>query len=398
VLQLKRREIFLTFSLIGLSVLFALGLAEVILRIIPVYLLPEEMQLNLHWLQNTGDAQGVGVRHPDIGLLPPAHFQGQNQRRDFRFTYHTDGFGFRNPWPWPTSAEMVAVGDSLTFGYGVDDEQTWTALLAKQLPHSRIVNLGLVGTGPQQYLRVYESFGINLRPRVLLFGLFPGNDLIDAKKFNMRLEAGGEDNAHISLRFNDGWGMRKFLGQKSYLYIFLREIWWNYHSLHSVQRKTLEFSDGSRLQFAPGILERATIGARLDHPDFQRVLRSVERAQGIAQQNGSHFLVLLFPSKEEVYLPIMGQPSPDPIGTFRIAFEQRKISYLDLTPAFQQNAMIGARLFFEVDGHPNAAGYALIADVVLSHLKGHARKYGLKDWDRDSAPTDSTTDPKVLSR
>jgi hypothetical protein len=168
--------------------------------------------------------------------------------------------------------------------------------------------------------------------------------------------------------------------------------------LYRFRRKALEFSDGSRLQFAPGILERSTVGARRDHPDFQRVLQSVERAQSIAQQNETHFLVLLFPAKEEVYLPIMGEPCPDPIGPFRTEFERLEINYLDLTPALQQGARAGKRLFFEVDGHPNAAGYARIAEVVHSYLQDNARRYGLKDWERDSDQPVSQTNTEALSR
>jgi hypothetical protein len=38
---------------------------------------------------------------------------------------------------------------------------------------------------------------------------------------------------------------------------------------------------------------------------------------------------------------------------------------------------VGETLFFEVDGHPNAAGYALIADAILDYLKQNATEYGL---------------------
>jgi len=34
-------------------------------------------------------------------------------------------------------------------------------------------------------------------------------------------------------------------------------------------------------------------------------------------------------------------------------------------------------LYFETDGHPNARGYALIAELVISHLKQHAKEFGL---------------------
>jgi hypothetical protein len=50
-------------------------------------------------------------------------------------------------------------------------------------------------------------------------------------------------------------------------------------------------------------------------------------------------------------------------------FEKDGLPYLDLTPQFQARARQGERLFFEIDGHPNAAGYRLIAEVVLDYLR-----------------------------
>jgi hypothetical protein len=42
-----------------------------------------------------------------------------------------------------------------------------------------------------------------------------------------------------------------------------------------------------------------------------------------------------------------------------------------------RHAEAGEALFWEVDGHPNAQGYAVIAEVVLAHLQEHAARYGL---------------------
>jgi hypothetical protein len=63
--------------------------------------------------------------------------------------------------------------------YGVEDSAAWPAILDRALPRLRVINLGLIGAGPQQYLRVYKTFGLQLRPRLLLVGLFVGNDFWD---------------------------------------------------------------------------------------------------------------------------------------------------------------------------------------------------------------------------
>ena len=95
----------------------------------------------------------------------------------FAFNFSTDSYGFRNSSPWPRRADIVVLGDSMAFSYGVEDNEAWPNLLAEQLPGSRIINLGLIGAAPQQYFRIYETFGQTLEPALVLFCLFPGNDV-----------------------------------------------------------------------------------------------------------------------------------------------------------------------------------------------------------------------------
>ena len=110
-----------------------------------------------------------------------------------------------------------------------------------------------------------------------------------------------------------------------------------------------------------------------------------DRIQATTWANVTHALMVLQPSKEETYLPLLQIDVPDGNAALRDAFDQRGIDYLDLTPAFRERAAAGERLFYEMDGHPNAAGYALTARLVLAHLKKHADRYGLA-----SVATDST--------
>src|SRR5262249_43101230 len=138
-----------SFLLFAGSIVFALVLAEGILRLFPGLLSVELQQIV------QADPDNYGVAHPYIGSLHRPNNTFIIAGRAFHAVNHTDGYGFRNAWPWPEKAEIVVVGDSVTFGYGVEDDQAWPALVAKALPHNRLVNLGLIGAGTQQYLRVY---------------------------------------------------------------------------------------------------------------------------------------------------------------------------------------------------------------------------------------------------
>ena len=104
---------------------------------------------------------------------------------------------------------------------------------------------------------------------------------------------------------------------------------------------------------------------------------TLQRIQSLAKENDANVLVILQRSKEEVYLPLLGEPVPDAASPLRAELEKRGIAYLDLLQEFRRRAAEGEVLFFETDGHPNPRGYALIAELVISHLKQHAKEFGL---------------------
>jgi hypothetical protein len=53
---------------------------------------------------------------------------------------------------------LVFVGDSLTFGYGVGDDQTWVNLVARDLPGVRVVNAGVSGYNSTNVLRTIAQY------------------------------------------------------------------------------------------------------------------------------------------------------------------------------------------------------------------------------------------------
>src|SRR3954452_15422649 len=92
-----------------------------------------------------------------------------------------------------------------------------------------------------------------------------------------------------------------------------------------------------------------------------RSRRSIRRT--LAAQQGTKVVVLLFPTKEEVYLPLLNQPVPRPAAPFAAELARRGIDYLDLTGTFTARARAGRSLYFELDPHPNQPGYTLAASA-----------------------------------
>ena len=375
--------------LIASGILLAMAITEGILRLVPGLLSVD--------LQRTPD--NFGVAHPYIGYLHKPNNTLILAGKDFRATNHTDGYGFRNAWPWPEKAEIVAVGDSLAFGYGVEDNEAWPALVAKALPGKRIINLGLIGAGPQQYLRLYETFGKRLHPKVLLVGFFVRNDFWDAVMFESWLKSGARGNYKVWRDF--GRPKSTSLSLEQPIGDLLSSLLWRCHLLASKSRlynlflrartkpitsrpselKTFKAPDGTRLELDPRDFTDKTREARPGYRTFDIVVEVIQRLHSMARANGTRVLVVLQPGKEEVYLPLVGEINvdADPGHPLRVMLGKLGIPYIDLLPGFRNRAAKGEILFFETDGHPNARGYALIAELVLDHLRNNAKTFNLND-------------------
>jgi hypothetical protein len=333
--------------------------------------LPPSVRYRVHWVHLAHSDTG-SVGDPYLGFVYPSHSSRKVESADVTFSYSTDEHGFRNPSPWPSRADVVVVGDSMVFGFGVADDSVWTHLLADRLPNQRFINLGLPGTGPQQFTRTYERFGIPLNPDLLLYGLFPGNDLTDSIAFEEWSAAGAPGN-YDHWRFFRGRVPQAAGGllRRSYLHALVRETMREFNTPFS--GRTVSLSGGGRVLLAPRTFFRVAEDAKPGHREFDLVLGAVEQAKKLSHEHSTEFLVVLFPSKEEVHLPLLGEPSPRLVEPFAAELSRRGIPHLDLTPFFQERARLGEGLFFEIDGHPNEAGNRLIAEVLYDHISAASR-------------------------
>lgn len=364
-------------SLVALSVIAVACGAELFLRAFP-QVMPLEARLRTGWMH---PPQMPTVGDPYIGYLYPPDHHGHVHARDIDFNYSTDAHGFRNRSPWPVCADVVALGDSETFGFGVDDDSTWVRDIGRREPALRLVNLGLPGMAPEEYARIYERYGLGLHPRLVLFGLFPRNDVEDEASFDAWLAAGAKGDYDTWKLFKGtdagATGTLKSLVQRTSLYWLARVATGRLVSRGSTP--PLIFPDDTRIQFAPWYQDRAAEAVRPGDPRMERVLRVVEQARDLATASGAHFLVLLFPTKEDVYLPLRGESVAPMIPPFVAELDSLGVPNLDLTGPMQARARRGERLFFEVDGHPNAAGSRVIANAVLNDVEHNAAAYGITD-------------------
>ena len=343
----------------------AVGGIEILLRLQPG-LLPEDAAIRLFW-RALEDSGGLGsVASEEVAYRMPASVEGRIQAGRIDFSYRTDPYGFRNPSPWPPRADILVLGDSLAFGFGVDDEHGWVAQLDRRLPEHRVVNLGILAAAPQQYLMAYEAHGARLAPELILVALYPPNALGAVADFDRWVAAGEPERLDL-------WRVRR---NRDDLLAPLRQALRRSHLLSGLyfagkDGHTLGFADGGRVRLAAAEVAGVAPVARAGAPQFERIIELLTRLERLGDAAGAQLLVVLFPSKWEALEPLLGRPAPALVAPFVERFDELGIQYLDLTPVLRRRSAGGERLFFEIDVHPNVAGYRVIGEVIAEHLSHH---------------------------
>jgi len=90
-------------------------------------------------------------------------------------------FGFRGRETSLEAGQIVMIGDSYLFGWGVDDASTIPQLIEARLATSnrplKVYNLGDVGSSPEAHLEIAQSMIPKLKPKMVVLALLQGEDL-----------------------------------------------------------------------------------------------------------------------------------------------------------------------------------------------------------------------------
>lgn len=111
-----------------------------------------------------------------LGQLHQSNFNGS-----WRGThYQTNARGYRGPAhiddSTPGLFRVLCVGDSLTYGAGVTDADSWPRLLeehlAARLPEHevQVINFGVAGWNSQHFLEAWRRYGVDLVPDLVILG------------------------------------------------------------------------------------------------------------------------------------------------------------------------------------------------------------------------------------
>ncbi|HET8563697.1 MAG TPA: GDSL-type esterase/lipase family protein [Candidatus Binatia bacterium] len=346
-------------GLVILSIVVVLLMFEGSVRLLPRSALPNQLRGTLELIDLYQQEESWFI--PDRDLLykirPNTDFVAHHPDYTVRVktNLNLDGIGFRGG-SQAGKVWAVAVGDSFTFGAGVNLEETWAFNLAHSFGRE-VINLGIPGQGPAQYTRILKRYGLPMQPRVAFYGFY-FNDL---------------DASHRFYRLKNRWlPVRRYLRQYSITYNLVQGV------LPSQRESSVPIKgDGVEVNFSPSALPRSLERQnRKFDQRWQVTTKELAEAIKASKEANVTFVLLYFPSRWEVYWELIEQQGslPKSLNISRLATTvmaycaTQDILCLDLTEPLRSKARLGKQLYFQVDGHWNAEGHRVVADAIRKYL------------------------------
>lgn len=299
-----------------------------------------------------------------------------------------DLWGFRNP-EVPERADVVAVGDSQTYGVSAVADESWPAWL-QQLSGRSVYNLALGGYGPREYRYLVSEYALRLQPKLVLVGFYFGNDLRSLWRPGQHPKP--EDSRARRDDPRPLGELRTWLASNSMLYQTLkRALPGLAERIRSRELQltrpadTLEIADPEvgtlltpELRFA--VLDPQQESNRAGLREAEQMLLEI---RDLCRASRVQLGVLLLPTKESVYAELARSRSSGPelariealVQAEREVKQQlqqvlarNEVAALDLLPSLSV-ALRERRLYLpKRDGHPTGAGYRVIAAATHAWL------------------------------
>jgi len=326
---------------------------------------------------------------PDLQFAMRPSATTELGRHDFRITVKTNALGLRDidRGPKGSALRILAVGDSFTFGWGVEREKTFQVEMERTQdsdPAGRgerpieVINAGVPGYTLYQYLLQLETKGWRLDPDVVLVGLFVQNDLSE----NSVTQAWLERKRKGLLKKGEKTGLEEWLEKHAQGYVWLRV---KYKSSYRMQRTwyrlTRRFTNKEEeVKYRNLLVLRKPVSPEME-TEWKLSEEILLKLRDSVRARGRRLLVVLFPSElqavraeweREVRAEKM---SPD---TFDLDAANRRLAdfcgregipVLDLLPGFRKATDSGEVLYLPSDHHWNPRGHALASRLILAELR-----------------------------
>ena len=294
----------------------------------------------------------------------------------------TNRYGFRGEPDFPRQRpddeyRILALGDSIGFGFGVLPEETYSrqaeTFLSGGPGRIRFMNAAGQGYSPSTYLAYLQAEGIDLTPNLILVQVEPSNDVTDEAL--LRVVDRGDQGLQVrGGRYCVTWDgnllgsftLGPYFYERTYLYTLLtRRL---LETLGRLFPGHSALSTPGNLYYHMGFDRFLLTSARLES-GWSRSQAALSQIREIAGRQGSRFVLLLTPTlyafHENRALNGFGNRLMDRMIDWA---RQRSIEYIDPRTALAENG--GTALFTDF-AHYTPEGHRILAGEISRHLEDY---------------------------
>jgi len=328
-------------------------------------------------------------------MAPRPNVQGRHtipNTFDVTVSFNSQRFRGRRDFqlePSPGVIRLAALGDSFTFGFGANDNETYPAQLerilqrwlAESASHStvEVINASNAGSGTGEQALWYDTWVKQFRPQLAVLTVVPNDIDDDLARGLFFLDENGralprpfkelsaaDRPLRVIRRAVNAFPGYAFLAQYSQLLAFLR----NFSSAAVGRYRQATFATDA----TPS--QTGSPSERFQKEGLPMMAEEVRWLQKRVQKSGAHLVVVFVPFRETIYSS--QTPASDQIQWKSEAIaevlsevcSQEGIPFADLTAQIREQArQLPKALYYDgFDNHPTPEGYRIIAEAIAKFL------------------------------
>jgi hypothetical protein len=327
-------------------------------------------------------------RHSDYFYLAP-----RQTAYHFNVSVSTNSLGIRNPEIQLDKADsqyrILALGDSHTFGFAVEEWETWPRLLEQKLKHSDdwrnrnfdVINGGVAALSLEQEIEFLRERLLRVKPDLVIVGYYwndmpmggdPFAPLVESEENTETLSS--SDDAENRDR-DEAKGKRSGVLKRveDNIRCALRESYLIYSLVQRIPYLQMIFFPTVETKWKRGILEGKT-SSRIE-ASWSSVRTELIKLKQLGEKSKFELVVLIIPLFEQM----ISSGFPQAIYQSKLTQICKEIGVQTIDPLAAIRAIQPSYPdhFIPFDGHPNGRVYEVIAEEVFGFLQKNPFSFGI---------------------
>lgn len=332
----------------------------------------------------------------DIGYFGKKNIEGVWSTPEFRINIKHNSLGFRDSeYKFEKQTDIkriVVLGDSFTWGWGVNKENIYTEKLETSLKKTEVINMGIPGYGMAKEYLLLNRYALKFKPDIVIVSFFlddflkkelEKDDSIfedeqlsqqNYQALSLKDKKSPEEGKIRKINNSESISIQNFLRKNSSLYNFvatkikisdwfsgLRELFFKLELMKRLPPVSIVATYALKNKNLWGYTEEAIL-----------------KMKSLSEKHNFKLIVVIIPEKPQVYekfwpiihstYNISEKDLMMPNNFIRELCEKNSINVLDLLPTFRKYADKGEKLYFDYDPHWNARGHELASEALLKYI------------------------------